>query len=153
MLVNPTFNLSEEQRNIWRECFGGDPEDRLHEDTPGMIAGCIQSFWFEEKIKEYNFFLDTAEHIAWFNDPEYHPDFGVCDEPEQVFEKWPHLATSEKKFFVTFWPHSREQQPSQGGWRWHKWGEYIGVREPQYEYLYDEPEIELVYSFHIYEIL
>jgi hypothetical protein len=45
----------------------------------------------------------------------------------------------------------KANQSHEGGWRWHKWGEYIGKYEPQYEYLYDEPEIEKVYVYHIYE--
>ena len=31
-----------------------------------------------------------------------------------------------------------------GGWRWHKWGEYIGKHNPQYEYLNHETEIDYV---------
>ena len=33
------------------------------------------------------------------------------------------------------------------GWRWHKWGEYVGLQDPRCEYLHDEPMIELVYIF------
>jgi hypothetical protein len=33
------------------------------------------------------------------------------------------------------------------GWRWHKWGEYVGLHAPQREYLHDEPLIETVYVF------
>ena len=31
-----------------------------------------------------------------------------------------------------------------GGWRWHKWGEYIGKHNPQYEYLDHETGIDYV---------
>ena len=37
-------------------------------------------------------------------------------------------------------------------WRWHKWGPYIGTKEPKCEYLYDEPEIDKVVIFELYEI-
>lgn len=33
---------------------------------------------------------------------------------------------------------------SWGGWRWHKWGEYIGKHTPQYEYLDHESGIDYV---------
>lgn len=29
---------------------------------------------------------------------------------------------------------------------------YIGIQNPQYEYLYDEEDIEKVYCYHIYEV-
>lgn len=46
---------------------------------------------------------------------------------------------------VFFTPMVRAEQSPEGGWRWHKWGEYIGDHTPTAEYLYDEPEIERVY--------
>jgi hypothetical protein len=39
-----------------------------------------------------------------------------------------------------------------GGWRWHKWGPYIGTQEPKCEYIHDEPEIEEVFTYHVYEL-
>lgn len=39
------------------------------------------------------------------------------------------------------------------GWRWHKWGEYIGTQNPKCEYLNDEPEIEKVLCFSIYKVV
>lgn len=79
-------------------------------------------------------------------------DYGVCDYPTQVIERWPQLATDERPFILLFSEIDRAKQPPDGGWRWHKWGRYIGTREPQCEYLYDEPEIDLVYVFHILQV-
>lgn len=45
----------------------------------------------------------------------------------------------------------KNQQPPVGGWRWHKWGSYIGTYESKHEYLYDE-DIDMIYVYHIYEI-
>ena len=42
-----------------------------------------------------------------------------------------------------------------GGWRWHKWGEYIGKLNPQCKYLDDEEfgdNFEYVLCYHLYEI-
>jgi hypothetical protein len=43
----------------------------------------------------------------------------------------------------------KDDQPKQGGWRWHKWGPYIGTHEKQFEYLADEEGIERVFCYHI----
>lgn len=95
----------------------------------------IRKRWREKEVT----FLDFEE-------------YGVCDTPEQAVE---HLKLRERAepYFITFVKIERATQPSDGGWRWHKWGSYIGTKEPQREYLHDEPEIEAVYTFHVYEPL
>jgi hypothetical protein len=41
----------------------------------------------------------------------------------------------------------------ESGWRWHKWGEYIGLGKPTREYLNDEPEFaDGIYTYHIFEV-
>lgn len=97
-----------------------------------------------EIIDEYPFHLTAGD--------DHRPSFGVCDYPEQVIEKFPTIKRSQRKFFITFSPIGKEEQPEKGGWRWKKWGPYIGEKEPQEEYLYDEPEIEKVYTFHVFEV-
>lgn len=90
----------------------------------------------------------------WREDkPEYldFDDHGVCDTPQQAVDKL-RLKDRPERFFVSFVRLRRADQPREGGWRWHKWGPYIGEREPQCEYLHDEPEIEEVYTFHVYEL-
>ena len=78
--------------------------------------------------------------------------YGVCDSPEQVIEKYgATLSDKWRRFVLLITPVLRGEQPASGGWRWHKWGPYIGDQKPTCEYLHDEPEIELVYVFHIYE--
>jgi len=81
--------------------------------------------------------------------------YGVCDHYKQVIENEPLLSDEiyDREFVVFITPVKKSDQPESGGWRWHKWGPYIGDYEPQAEYLYDEPEIEQVYVYHIYEIL
>lgn len=80
--------------------------------------------------------------------------YGVCDNYQQVLEKCPELRLDkDRKFIVTVTKIEKATQPSDGGWRWHKWGEYIGTQEPQCEYIFDEPDIEEVFCYHIYEIL
>lgn len=85
-------------------------------------------------------------------DEDWPDDFGVCDHWSQVIERWPELLTDPRRFVVTVTPIRKTDQTASGGWRWHKWGEYIGTKDPQYEYLYDEPDIDVVYVFHILEV-
>ena len=84
-----------------------------------------------------------------------HP-YGVCDNWEQIFKKIPEIKyyqNSKEKFVIFLCCHTKKNQPKSGGWRWHKWGPYIGNQESQCEYLADEPNIELVYSFHVSRII
>lgn len=77
--------------------------------------------------------------------------FGVCDSVDQLLAACPELEAPDREFVVTVTKICKATQPAEGGWRWHKWGEYIGVQNPQCEYIRDEPEIEEVLCFHIYE--
>ena len=78
---------------------------------------------------------------------------GVCDNYEQILEKHKDLLNAvDKNYVVGLSTVKREAQSSEGGWRWHKWGEYIGNQNPQHEYLYDDTHIDKVYCYHIYEI-
>lgn len=74
-------------------------------------------------------------------------DYGVCDTPEQVLEKWPSLATDENRFVILF---NRIHRDECSDWRWHKNGRYIGQHDPQYEHLGDEDEsIQQVLTFSV----
>jgi hypothetical protein len=79
------------------------------------------------------------------------PSYGVCDSPEQVCKKF-NLEEMPGKYFISFVRLMKRDQPADGGWRWHKWGEYIGTQTPQCEYLHDEPEIQEVYTYGIHEV-
>jgi hypothetical protein len=84
----------------------------------------------------------------------YGVPYGVCDSPKQFEEKYGQLIKqSEKKFFVSFVRLQKKHESPTGGWRWHKWGPYIGKQKPKCEYLYDEPIINEVYTYHIYEVV
>lgn len=80
-------------------------------------------------------------------------EFGVCDNYLQILEKYADLLNNpDKNYVIGLSTVKRENQSPEGGWRWHKWGEYIGTQNPQHEYLYDDTHIDVVYCFHIYEI-
>jgi hypothetical protein len=77
-------------------------------------------------------------------------EYGVCDTPQQAVDRLG-LKERPEKFFVTFVRIRRVDQPADGGWRWHKWGPYIGDKNPTCEYLHDEKAIEEVWTYHVYE--
>lgn len=55
----------------------------------------------------------------------------------------------EIEYVVKVTPILKSHEPKEYGWRWEKWGEYIGTRESKAEYLYDEPEIETIFVFSV----
>jgi len=77
--------------------------------------------------------------------------YGVCDSVEQLLAACPELEAPGRRFVVTVTPVKRANQPADGGWRWHKWGDYIGTQNPQHEYLYDDVHIDMVLCYHIFE--
>jgi hypothetical protein len=89
--------------------------------------------------------LDTDEGSV------YRGAVGVCDNADQVLRHYPELEASERQFIVTLTAVNRDTQPRSGGWRWYKWGAYIGTQNPENDYLYDDTHIDRVYVFHIYE--
>jgi hypothetical protein len=124
-----------------------------------MILDCIAGGRKAELIQEG---IYKVHHFGSSNFPhgyESYPDFanedfnayGVCDNVEQLLEACPELRGSDRKFTVMLTPIVKSEQSSDGGWRWHKWGPYIGTQNPQYEYIYDEKDIEQVFVYHIYE--
>jgi len=80
-------------------------------------------------------------------------EYGVCDNYQQILDHNTELFSSpDKKHVIGLCTVRRKDQSEDGGWRWHKWGEYIGTQNPQCEYLYDDTHIEKVYCYHIFEI-
>lgn len=77
--------------------------------------------------------------------------YGVCDSVQQILDQAPELQDPQREFIITVTRLKKADQPSSGGWRWHKWGEYIGTQTPTAEYLFAEPLIEEVLVYHIYE--
>ena len=100
--------------------------------------------------------LGPVAHSTGLGDLYEFGCYGVCDSPEQFLEhaigKW--IVEAEKYYVVSFSKVVKANQSSDGGWRWHKWGEYIGVHEPKYEYIYNEgDEIQEVHCYHVFECL
>lgn len=92
-------------------------------------------------------FLGNYNHY-----PELSISFcGVCDDYQQILDACSELLESDQQFIITITAIIKANQPKKDGWRWHKWGQYIGALEPTCEYISDEPHIDKVYVYHIYE--
>lgn len=81
--------------------------------------------------------------------------FGVADNLKQIVDFY---NANEEGFFkgnhvITCFEVHRNPEEPYSGWRWHKWGRYIGTQKPMCEYLNDEPEIESVICFSIYKVI
>lgn len=121
-------------------------------------------FGIEEMFVEKNqlvkdfFFLNDHDAVMADDGLEWYlendnivPTYGVADNLDQVIETFK-LDTIPEKVALFGTDIHKADQPKHGGWRWHKWGTYIGENEPTTEYLYDEPDVESVVCFHIYRV-
>jgi hypothetical protein len=103
----------------------------------------------------WNFEFETSAKLEKYRltlPDEDVPRYGVCDSIDQVLARIPKTLASDRKFLISMHLLKKADEKPRG-WRWHKWGEYIGTQNPRCEYLYDEPDIEEVWTFCIYEVL
>lgn len=107
------------------------------------------SFEFSEEIK--------------INDNSIFPNYdkstyGVADNLEQVKEYFSYqIADTENKYIISLTPvfQHKENRNKCDGWRWSRWGPYIGKLERQFEYLDDEDfgdDFKSVLFFELYKI-
>lgn len=75
--------------------------------------------------------------------------FGVADSIEQVKEYYKELEASPEKFIVIMTPVYRKNESSYGGFRFHKWGRYIGEHALKHEYFYDHKDMDVIYTFRV----
>lgn len=84
------------------------------------------------------------------------PVYGVCDSPEQFLKLHGAALEACPNRVAVFFTHVAKDPNNKGqgdGWRWHKWGEYIGEGSPQHEHLDDEDAFpDGIYCFHIHDI-
>jgi hypothetical protein len=148
-LLKTKLNIPDDK--IWKY-IQSDP--RLHEET-GIYWTQLNfgELFFEEtkNLKYDNKYWD--EELLGKDD--FVSSYGVADNIDQIKEYYNHqIEDLNNKYFIAISPifQEKEHAGEDGGWRWHKWGPYIGTKEPKCEYLYDEPEIDKVVIFELYEI-
>ena len=83
---------------------------------------------------------------------------GVCDNINQILHNYHTLLIDANKLFVIV-THKiyQNDQPSKMGWRWKKFGPYIGEHDIENEYLYNDDlsdiNQEYVIMFRILEVI
>lgn len=152
MLVDATTVALDPQMQMILSCIGngGDPNPKRigrglyemnHFSLDALLPGCHNS-------------LRPGPWQEYPDLPAGGGCYGVCDSPEQFLAHplGKALAASEREFCISFARVDKASQSADGGWRWHKWGEYIGEQDaPTTEYLYDEPNVDAVYCYHVFE--
>lgn len=128
-------------------------KDRLMSEDDAGHRSFILGLLNHEMNKPLKTFLNKRKHKR-FNRKTYETfqEYGVCDNVEQIF-KFYDFERDPRKFAIFLTPMYKEDQPSRGGWRWEKWGPYIGNKKSTADYLYDEDYIDMVYVYHIVEVL
>lgn len=149
MLVDVKFRLSEDAK-ILRILHGENKPVRL---SQGVYEISHFSFGYEIGLGS----ADTDNTYPLLHHTggpdEYLGCYGVCDNWQQVVQQCAELQPGHSGLYaMSVTPIRKSEQPPEGGWRWHKWGAYIGTGKPTREYLYNEPRFEVVYVYHIYEI-
>lgn len=105
----------------------------------GKLTGTYD--FLELDIKKYSEIMEENDSFL--------DAYGVCDNAQQVVDLYD-LEETKGNFTVCLTPIRRDHEPAEGGWRWSKWGRYIGTQNSNAEYIHDESEIELVYVYHVY---
>lgn len=121
-----------------------------HFSFENYLRKLARGFWDLKRSDEAHFWIRADVQT---DDGDTFDCFGVCDSPEQFFNHkiGKLIETDHGKYVVSFTKIDKGGQPPKGGWRWHKWGKYIGEKNPKFEYIYDEgPEIQEAHCYQIF---
>lgn len=131
--------------------------DLLDEDTPltlirpGAFLAPLNAHYMFDTVDQHPKIEALGRDLTtpW----PWYISYGVHDSAQAFLDEYGEaLEADPRELLVLFVAMRRDEQYEEGGWRWHKWGPMIGKQVPTTEYLYNEPEIESVVVFHVYEI-
>ena len=136
------------------------------EYTPQSDPKYIQEVGIYQSSFPFNFpekEFEELKKLNWDDRYKIFPNYekityGVADNIEQIKKYYKdEVADTEKKYCLALTPvwQEKENKGKGGGWRWHKWGEYIGKLNPQCEYLNDEDfgdDFQYVITFTLYAV-
>ena len=144
MLINLTPDVEEieKTKNVYKK--------ELNIDYVAQPELLIENGIYRESI-DFNFSEDEIKE-----DIEYTGIYGVADNIEQI-KKYlkKYIDVPDEKYIIAVTPVFQHKGEADG-WRWHKWGPYIGTLNPQCEYLDDEDfgdDFEYVLCFELYKVL
>lgn len=122
-------------------------------DWEGLGHKGSYDYEFPDFGPEYHALCPPAEEE---DDSGWFCAYGVCDSPEQFISLFRDTLEADERTFVVSFAHIKKKPENAGkggGWRWHKWGPYIGSGKPEYEYLDDEDGFDDgVCVYHVYQV-
>ena len=133
MLVE--LHLDEEAVCRWNEVCN---ENHYELASPSIFP--LKGFYDET----FEFCYQETKNITYENEYKVFKgdsnmfQYGVADNIEQIKEYFKNEIEDPFTKYVISLRKIVQNKNENGGWRWHKWGHYIGVLKPQCEYLNDE---------------
>jgi hypothetical protein len=165
MLVNLTPDLQEIERRkqiAIEHKFEYIPQsDPMWLQETGIYqSSCAFNFPAIEFLEFKDMFNIPSKQSYELFSPNHHKNsYGVADSIEQIKEYYKEeIENVERKFFIECTPvfQDLENKGKGGGWRWCKWGTYIGKLDSKCEYLDDEDfgkDFKYIICFSINEVL
>lgn len=131
--------------DIWLKRLAQEKDIKIIKDT----IPNIKNVYITKLNWEYNLELLTGYKVNKFK-----CIYGVCDNASQAIEYCNKnvLSNKDKNYILIMTPILKRNE-GEYGWRWHKWGSYIGVQNPQHEYISEEENIDMVYVFELKELI
>lgn len=125
------------------------------DDTALKVHRYVHSDAQQAEWKRISDLRDQGEDpdpLDWDAPPFNKVDYGVADNVQQILEYYADEVSDDNPdhYVISLRRIVKAEEPERGGWRWHKWGRYIGTKTPMHEYIHDEgDEIEGVFCFHL----
>lgn len=141
---NETKNKMRELIDKIEEISFEELESFLNNVDVGIYETC-----FSGRIVQDMFNVKLAHYYIF----EYKEPYGLCDNYEQILKAYPELQDPNRTFIITYSWMFRKDEPSEGGFRYHKNGGYIGDLNARHEYFYDDKHIDKLMNFNIYEVM
>jgi hypothetical protein len=129
------------------------PKEEFIEDLDG--------YNYNEKLYEANK-KEGESQLQYFygsKKNQWIHQYGVADNIEQIKKYYSkQIKDTKNKFVISVTPvwQNKENKCKGGGWRWHKWGEYIGTLDHKCEHLDDEDfgeDFQYILCFHLYHVV
>jgi hypothetical protein len=128
------------------------PDSFGEQVNPGVFVTWTFNFGHLYLTEEYDDCLpernlakkDGVEELIWMQQNNWQTfSYGVCDSVGQFLASETYRFYNERpeECVARLVEIRKADQPKRDGWRWHKWGPYIGTHEIQCEYLADEEGI------------
>lgn len=144
----------------------------LEDDAHTNFKGCYWGNLNPENLIDHASAYETYKH--W---PASSLAFGVSDNATQVIKHLQHALETyltkdnthsffiqgkrlyefltnnpDAVYLIRFYPVFNHHDGKASGWRWHKWGPYLGKHTPKCEYLDEEKNIDYVLLWHLYPL-